>query len=82
MCTDNYFTIYSLAQQLLQQSSTLFGTIRQHRREIPLILRAKADLYSSRFLFNQDDGISSKEKENFGDAAEFKATLMHLLIKN
>jgi len=57
VCTDNYFTSYSLAQQLLLQNLTLLGTVRRHRREIPLVMRSKADLYSSRFIFNHDDGI-------------------------
>ena len=57
VCSDNYFTSYSLAQQLLQQNLTLLGAVRRHHHETPLILRAKADLYSSIFLFNHDDGI-------------------------
>ena len=57
VCTDNYFTSYSLAQLLLQQNLTIMGTVRRHRREIPLPLRQKDDLYSSKFVFNHTDAI-------------------------
>ena len=57
VCTDNYFTSYSLAQLLLQQNLTILGTVRRHRREIPLPLRQRDELYSSRFVFNHTDGI-------------------------
>ena len=57
VCTDNYFTSYSLTQQLLQENLTILGTVRRHRREIPLTLRQKTELYSSQFVFNHSDGI-------------------------
>ena len=57
VCKDNYFTSYSLAQQLLQEHLAILGIVRRHRREIPLTFRQKAKLYSSKFVFNHSDGI-------------------------
>ena len=56
ICTDNYFTSYTLANQLLQQNLTLLGTVCRHRRNVPLVLRQK-DMYWSKFVFNHGDGI-------------------------
>ena len=57
ICTDNYFTSYTLANQLLRQNLTLLGTVRQHRREVPLVLRQKTKLYRSKFIFNHGNRI-------------------------
>ena len=35
VCTDNFFTNFNLAKLLLDKSLTIFGTTRNHRREIP-----------------------------------------------
>ena len=56
ICTNNYFTSYTLANQLLQQNLTLLGTVCRHRRNVPLVLRQK-DMYWSKFVFNHGDGI-------------------------
>ena len=34
VCTDNFFTSYNLTKLLLEKSLTIFGTIRNHCREI------------------------------------------------
>ena len=47
----------ALANNCYSKNFTLLGTIRRHRREIPPIFKAKADFYSSRFLFNHNDDI-------------------------
>ena len=57
VCTDNFFTSYNLAKLLLEKSLTIFGTIRNHRREIPHSLNNRMELYSSTFLYNHDDGV-------------------------
>ena len=57
ICTDNYFTSYTLGNQLLQQNLTLLSTVRRHRREVPLVLRQKDELYRSKFIFNHGDRI-------------------------
>lgn len=36
--TDNFFTSYSLAVELLSKNLTLLGTIRKNRREVPICL--------------------------------------------
>ena len=41
ICTDNYFTSYTLANQLLKQNLTLLGTVCRHCRNVPLVLRQK-----------------------------------------
>ena len=43
ICTDNCFTSYTLANQLLQQNLTSLATVRQHRRKVPIGLRQKAN---------------------------------------
>ena len=57
VCTDNFFTRYNLAKLLLKKNLTIFGTIRNNRREIPLSLNNRMELYSSTFLYNHDDGV-------------------------
>ena len=69
ICTDNYFTNYILANQLLQQNLTLLGTVCRHRRNVPSVLRQKDELYWSKFGFNHGDGIclvtyQAKRNEN------------------
>ena len=56
-CTDNYFNSYTLANQLLQQDLTILGTLRRHRREVPLVLRQKDKLLKSKFVFGHQGGI-------------------------
>ncbi|KOX75159.1 hypothetical protein WN51_14306, partial [Melipona quadrifasciata] len=41
--TDNSFTSISLAKQLLAKKTTLVGTIRANRKELPKIAKAKKD---------------------------------------
>ena len=57
ICTYNYFTSYTLANQLLQQSLTLLDTVRRHHRKVLLVWRQKNKLYRSKFIFNHRDGI-------------------------
>ena len=57
VCTDNFFTNNNLAKLLLEKSLTIFGTIRNHRREISHSLNNRMVLYSSTFLYNHDDGV-------------------------
>ena len=69
VCTDNFFTSYNLAKLLLQKNLTLLGTTRKHRREVLGSLNRKMEIYSSKFLFNQVNGIclvayQAKKNEN------------------
>ena len=57
VCTDNFFTSYSLAKLLLEKILTIFRTIRNYRREISHSLNNRIELYSSTFLYNHDDGV-------------------------
>lgn len=56
---DNFFCSLELARLLLQRNMTLLGTIRSHRREVPLIMRShrQRDLHSSTFLYTPEDTI-------------------------
>lgn len=49
VCMDNFFTSHQLATNLLARSTSLVGTIRGNRREIPAAARTKVDLYGSQF---------------------------------
>ena len=71
ICTDNYFTSYTLANQLLQQNLTLLGTVRRHRRVILLVLQQKDELYRSKFVFIYGDRIclvAYQAKRNYNPA--------------
>ena len=57
ICIDNFFTSYTLSNRLLQQNLTLLGTVRRHRRVVPLVLRQKDELYRRKFVFNHGDEI-------------------------
>ena len=57
VCTDNFFTSYNLVKLLQEKSLTIFGTIKNHRREISHSLNNRMELYSSTFLYNHNDGV-------------------------
>jgi hypothetical protein len=57
ICTDNFFTSYELAVHLLEKQLTILGTIRSHRKEIPISMKRKLDLYESKFIFDHEHGI-------------------------
>ena len=50
---ENFFTSLSLAKKLLQQHTTIVGTLRGHQREIPnkIFFEKDAALYLSNFFF-------------------------------
>lgn len=53
--TDNFFTSFSLAQQLLKQKMALVGTLRKNKGEIPpSFLEHHQPLLSSKFAFTRD----------------------------
>ena len=49
ICMDNFFTSYKLACALVEKSTSLVGTVRPNRREIPSI-PSKLTLHESRFF--------------------------------
>ena len=57
--TDNFFTSYHLAKELMGRRLSLVGTIRNNRKEIPgeMLPDRRRDLYSSKFGF-ADDGVT------------------------
>ena len=42
---------------MVEKDLTRFATIRIHRREISHVLNSRVELYSSKFLYNYDDGV-------------------------
>ena len=66
---DNYYCTLALARRLLERNITLLGTVRSHRREVPLEMRSYLgrELYSSTFLYTPEESIqmtSYKAKRN------------------
>ena len=66
---DNFFTSLRLARSLLEQKTTLVGTLRSNKREIPkeILMNKQDTLYSSKFVFTEQENItlvSYKAKKN------------------
>ena len=58
--TDNFFTSLSLTSKLLQKHTTLLGTIRANKRELPKLAKLKNDilpLYSSVIYRSSNDTL-------------------------
>ena len=56
-CIDNFFTSYNLAKLLIYNNLTTLQTIQTHHIEITNSLRNRMELYSSKFLYNHDNGV-------------------------
>nr|XP_015905033.2 uncharacterized protein LOC107437514 [Parasteatoda tepidariorum] len=67
LTTDNWYTGYELAQELLKKKITIVGTLRQNKREIPPQFLVKKELYSSIFGFQKETTMvsySAKKNKN------------------
>jgi hypothetical protein len=66
--TDNFFTSQKLADSLLAKGTSIVGTIRQNRRELPPICKdTSGERYSSRVLVNNEKTLTiyrCKPKKN------------------
>jgi hypothetical protein len=64
---DNWFTSFPLADYLLQNKTTMVGTVQKNKREIPpeFLISKGRNLYSSYFGFSKNKSIVSyKAKSN------------------
>ena len=52
--TDNFFTSYSMAKQLLQKKTSIVGTVNKVRRELPPSAKKQATRYSTVLLKTDD----------------------------
>lgn len=80
--TDNFFTSYDLAQELLNKNFTLVGTLRKIRKEIPPILMPskQREMYSSEYAFTANTSlVSYVPKKN---KAIILLSTMHNQVKN
>lgn len=50
ICTDNFFTNVKLADNLVAKSTSIVGTIRENKRELPPAARSKMALHDSKFF--------------------------------
>jgi len=57
--TDNFFTSYQLAKELMKRRLSLVGTVRNNRKELPreMLPDRQREIYSSKFGFT-DDGVT------------------------
>jgi len=58
---DNFFTSLQLARELAKKRTTLIGTMRANRREIPTsLIREEKNIprYSSTFVLTSEDNVS------------------------
>jgi hypothetical protein len=53
---DNFFTSQALAHDLLDVKTTLIGTIRKSKKELPPIVRENKELHSTLFLQDRERG--------------------------
>ena len=47
VCCDNFFTSLDVTRKLIQKKTSLVGTIRQRRREVPEQVKARQELHST-----------------------------------
>ena len=57
VCIDNFFISYNLTKLLIENNLTTLGTMQTHHKEITNSLSNRMELYSSKFLYNHDDGM-------------------------
>ncbi|CAF0930751.1 unnamed protein product [Brachionus calyciflorus] len=50
---DNFFNTIRLAEELMQKKTTLIGTIRKNRPELPSVVNSKRNLYDTIFFENE-----------------------------
>ena len=55
---DNYFTSLKLAQELIKIKTSLCGTVRQNRRELPEETMKKQELHASKILRHNNSGVT------------------------
>lgn len=53
---DNFFTSLSLAKALLTKGTSIVGTVRANRREIPQCCKSRENLFSSQEMVEEDSG--------------------------
>jgi hypothetical protein len=56
VCTDNFFTSFTLAVDLLKKNTHFFGTIKSNKRELPSAVQSKQKLYDS-LVYEHDTGV-------------------------
>ena len=56
--TDNFFTSTKLGEYLLTKKTTLIGTVKKNKRNLPTVVKEKIDLHSTRFFESKGVSIS------------------------
>lgn len=59
VCTDNFFTSHQLAESLLQRSTSIVGTVRANRRELPAAALSRMALHESKFFHSDQVNLVS-----------------------
>lgn len=65
VCTDNFFTSYPLAKNLAEKSTSIVGTLRANKREIPAVAHSQMEQYDSKFFQREEVNlVSYQAKKN------------------
>jgi hypothetical protein len=97
ICTDNFFSSFNIAKQLVQNKTTFIGTMRRSRWELPAFVFLNLKLHDSCFYQNLSTGcvlttyqclsaknvtILSTEVDNSNVPAQIEKNREHYVVQN
>lgn len=78
---DNFFTSLSLAKALLVKNTSIVGTVRSNRREIPQSCKSRADLFSSQGMVEEESGALLTSYQCKRDKKVFVLSTLHNTLR-
>jgi hypothetical protein len=73
ICCDNFFTSYNLARKLMERSTSIVGTVRENRRELPP--KRSLDLHQS--VFYECNGVNLVQYKGKQNKTVFLLSTLH-----